>query len=104
MAYPNPRFGETTEIGCTFTERDGTAFTISSATVTIKTADGTGTRRSAVSATVSGANVYYIEAFSLANGYVAGTLYKATFAATIAVGGTTYVEKHEDTFLLLSGQ
>ena len=98
MGYACPKFGETTEIGATFTERDGTAFTITAATVTIVASSGGTALRDDVAATVSGGTVYYIETFSAANGYEEDVEYTATFKATISLGGTTYVEKHEDIF------
>jgi hypothetical protein len=100
MAYARVKFGETSEIGATFTERDEAAFTIAGATVTIIPSAGGSPLRDGVTAEVDGSSVYYIDSFTAANGYAEDTEYIATFKATIVLGGTTYVEKHEDTFVV----
>ena len=99
MPYAHPMLGETTEIGCQFQEREGTAFTITEASVTIVDSDDTKVR-DGVAAEIDGASAFYVETFSGANGYSAGEEYVAVFRATISCEGTTYVEKHEDTFVV----
>ena len=94
----NPIFGETTALRCAIEDTDGAAFTIASATITIKASDGT-VKRNAVSCTVDNTSspkrVYYVETFSTVNGYAEGATYIATFKITTSDG---YVEKAEFTF------
>lgn len=85
------RLGEKTELGITVSNRDGDAFTISAAVVTISR--GSTKLRNAVAAGVSGAEVTYVETFSTANGYASDTLYTVTWRCTIVSGGVTYTEK-----------
>jgi hypothetical protein len=100
--FTNPRFGETTALRVKITESDGTSFTLSSATVTIKSAAGA-VIRNAVAATVDNVSdpkrCYYLETFSAGNGYAESTVYTATFSLVTSDG---YTEKFEGTFLLES--
>ena len=87
-------FGETTDLAVSVTERDGSSFTISAGTITIKnTATGVATR-TAQNCTLDQTNLRasYQETFSTANGYVAGQTYTATFKLTMS---TAHVEKYE---------
>lgn len=92
--FPRVIFGEKTDLCVQATERDGTAFTISAATVTIKnTSTGTATR-TAVSCTLDNTNLRasYLETFSAANGYAEDTTYTVTFKLTMS---TAHIEKYE---------
>lgn len=96
--FPDVIFGETTALRVSMADNDGNTFTISSGTVTIKDAAGT-VKRNAVATTVDDTNkrVYYLETFSTANGYAAGTKYTATFKVVTSDG---YTEKFEGTFVV----
>jgi hypothetical protein len=91
---------ETQEIGCTFQEREGNAFTITEALMDIADADGT-LIRDGVSCTISGGDVFYSETFSTVNGYTGDTEYTVTITATIVTDSSTYVEIFEDTIYVI---
>lgn len=75
-------------------ERDGTAFTLDSATVTITAHDDkTNLNRKDVAASVSGSQVWFHETFSLPNGYREGECYTATFSCNCTRGTSSYVVK-----------
>lgn len=95
----NPIFGETTALRVGMADTDGAAFTISSATVTIKAASAGTVIRNGVAATTDDTNkrVYYVEDFSTANGYAEGTKYTATFKIVTSDG---YEEKFEGDFVV----
>ena len=97
----NPIFGETTALRVSMADTDGAAFTIASATVTIKEASAGTVIRNGVAATVDDTNkrVYYVEAFSTANGYAEGSKYVATFSIVTSDG---YEEKFEGDFVVKS--
>ncbi len=94
-AFPrNPYFGSTTDLCVGISERRGTTFTLTAATVTIKNkTTGTATRTAAV-CTRDNTNLeaYYTETFSAANGYAEGTTYVATFLLTTSDGHIEVVE------------
>ena len=92
-------FGETFDIRAKFVEDDATDFTIDSATVSIWDAEGT-VIRDEVAATVSGAEVYYQEAWTEANSYEAGREYTYRFTANITRGALSPKLFHEDTVFL----
>lgn len=101
-------FGSKARIGCGTTEHDAQTFTVSSVTVTIKSAAGTVLRNAVTASSAtpptgsgrSGYDVYYVETFTAANGYAEGTDYIATFTLTLSCGGTTFVEYPEVSFHL----
>ena len=102
--YADPRLGETTAIGCDWSEKwTGADFTIESATITI-TNNSTGAAIvTDAAASVDDTKTFYRTTFSAANGYAVDTVYRAVITANISIGGTTYVEKHEDWFTVRSG-
>ena len=88
------KYEEVDDIRAEFTERDGQAFTIDSATVTITAyEDETSLNRKDVAASVVNNEVYFHETFIAANGYVQGGCYTATFIATITRGTSEYTKK-----------
>ncbi len=100
MAFPSPLLTETQEIGCTFKEREGNAFTITAATMDIEAPDGT-LLRDNVNCTISGADAFYSETFSTANGYAGDTTYTVTVTATITTSFGSYTEIFEDTIYVI---
>lgn len=99
--FPNPIFGEVTQIGVEITERDAASFTITSATVTIKNYSSGTAVRTATACSVDNTlkRVYLLETFNAATGYTEGSSYKATFKVVMSDGST---EKYEGTFTVLA--
>lgn len=100
---PTYYIGEVEDICAEITERDSATFTISAVTVTITTAAEVAlTGRTNVAASYSGAEVWFHETFSTANGYAEGGSYIATFKATITRDTGTYAAKAIVRFRVLS--
>lgn len=93
MATFDPvRMNEKVDLEVQLSERDGAAFTVTSATITVLTSAGVAVR-DAVSASVDDTNkrAYYTETFSTANGYAADGTYTVVFAVTLTQSGSTRI-------------
>ena len=100
MPFPSPLLNETQDIVCTFAEKYGNEFTITSAVVTIEDLNGNKIRDN-VSCYIINHDVFYTETFTEANGYSGDTTYLVTFTAQLETIVNQYTEIFEDTIYVI---